>query len=105
MSITKSKVLVNVRVDADIKKQAEQVTEGLGINLSSAINLFLAQLVREQGMPFRPHLSEVTYADEKELDEKIQAGIMSYVAEETLPYQLYKERHKAFREGLLNEGN
>lgn len=37
-------VNVTVRVDKDIKKQAEVLFNDLGLNLSSAINMFLCYL-------------------------------------------------------------
>lgn len=42
------------RVDADLKKQAAELYESLGMNLNTAINVFLRQSVREQRMPFTP---------------------------------------------------
>lgn len=42
------------RVDEIVKKQAEELFGNIGISLSSAINMFLKQSVREQSIPFRP---------------------------------------------------
>ncbi len=43
---------LNIRVDDEIKKQAEQLFNDLGMNLSTAINVFLRQALIKQGMPF-----------------------------------------------------
>jgi len=43
---------VNVRTTADIKKGAEVVLNGLGLNISSAVNLFLKQVINYRGIPF-----------------------------------------------------
>ena len=43
---------INVRVDEDIKRQAEQIFGELGLNLSTAMNLFLRTAVRCGGIPF-----------------------------------------------------
>ncbi len=43
---------INVRTTVDVKKQAEVILNDLGLNLSSAINLFLKQLINYRGIPF-----------------------------------------------------
>ena len=46
---------LNIRVDSNLKKDAEDLFNRLGLNMSSAINLFLTQSVREQAIPFEIH--------------------------------------------------
>jgi DNA-damage-inducible protein J len=43
---------VNVRVDTELKKAAESLFEDLGLNMSSAITMFLRSAVRCDGIPF-----------------------------------------------------
>ena len=43
---------LSVRVDADIKRQAETVFHELGMTLSTGVNLYLNQVARQQGIPF-----------------------------------------------------
>ena len=47
-----SMINLNVRVDAEVKKQAEELYASLGLNLSSAINVFLRQSIEADGLPF-----------------------------------------------------
>ena len=49
MSETKT---LNLRVDAELKKQAELIFSDLGIPTSTAINMFLHSVVRYGGIPF-----------------------------------------------------
>ena len=42
----------SVRMDSDIKKQCEAMYGELGINLTTAINVFLRQSLRVGGFPF-----------------------------------------------------
>lgn len=42
----------SVRMDSDIKKQCESLYGELGINLTTAINVFLRQSLRAGGFPF-----------------------------------------------------
>ena len=41
-----------IRIDADIKKQATDLFNALGLDMSSAVNLFLHQCVLRGGLPF-----------------------------------------------------
>ena len=43
---------LTVRLDAQLKKDAEQLFNDLGMTLSGAINIFLHQAIEEQGLPF-----------------------------------------------------
>ncbi len=44
--------LINVNVDSQIKEEATCILKGLGLNMSTAINMFLAQVVKRDGIPF-----------------------------------------------------
>ena len=46
-------VNVTMRVDEELKKQADSLFADLGMSLSTAFNIFLRQSVREQQIPFR----------------------------------------------------
>ena len=43
---------INVRTDAALKAQAQQIFESIGLDLSTAVNLFLKQTVRAKNLPF-----------------------------------------------------
>ena len=45
-----------IRIDADIKKQATALFNELGLDMSTAINLFLHQCVLRGGLPFNVKL-------------------------------------------------
>ncbi len=45
---------IQVRVDAKVKKDAQAIFENMGLDLSSGVKLYLAQVIREQGLPFTP---------------------------------------------------
>ena len=52
-----------VRIDSEIKKQASAVFANLGLDMSTAVNMFLHQCVLHQGLPFAveiPQYSEKT---------------------------------------------
>ena len=43
---------INIQVDSNVKKEATMVLSELGLSMSSAINLFLKQVVKKNGIPF-----------------------------------------------------
>lgn len=45
---------LQVRLDDILKEQAQAVVQEMGLDLSGAIRIFLAQVVKENGLPFRP---------------------------------------------------
>lgn len=45
-------VALNVNVDAKVKEEATTILKELGLNMSTAINMFLVQIVKKDGIPF-----------------------------------------------------
>ena len=52
---------VNIRIDVDLKKRAEELFADLGINMTVAMTMFLRQAVRSQGIPFE--ISSISNSD------------------------------------------
>ena len=48
----------SVRMDSDIKRQCETLYGELGVNLTTAINVFLRQSLRVGGFPFEVRLDQ-----------------------------------------------
>lgn len=49
---------LNIKVDKDIKEKADQIYSEPGMNMTTAINVFLRATIREQGIPFALKLDE-----------------------------------------------
>ncbi len=43
---------LNIRTDKAIKEQAEEIFNELGLNMTTAVNIFLRTAIREHGIPF-----------------------------------------------------
>ena len=43
---------INIRMDDDLKKQADILFNELGLNMTTAFNIFVRQTVRQGGIPF-----------------------------------------------------
>ena len=48
---------LNIRTDKAVKAAAEKIFEELGMNMTTAVNIFLRQTIRENGIPFELKLS------------------------------------------------
>lgn len=47
-----SKVSTNISLDADLKAESIELFKDLGMDLTTAVTIFLKQSIRVQGMPF-----------------------------------------------------
>lgn len=43
---------LNIRTDKEVKDRAEVIFNELGLNLTTAVNMFLRTAIREHGIPF-----------------------------------------------------
>ena len=43
---------LNIRTDKDVKEKAEKIFNELGLNMTSAVNIFLRTAIHERGIPF-----------------------------------------------------
>ncbi len=64
---------IQIRTNQKTKKSAQLILEKLGLDLSTAINIYLVQIIAKKGIPFEI-LTEngMTVAEEKELLEDIE---------------------------------
>ena len=68
---------VNVRTTEEIKKGAEVILNGLGLNISSAVNLFLKQVINYRGIPFDlrlPNKETLNAMDDIENSRNLEAA-------------------------------
>ena len=49
---TGANVNINIRVDGEVKSKAQEVFAALGLDMTSAVNIFLRQAIRKNGIPF-----------------------------------------------------
>lgn len=52
----KMNAMIQTRVDAESKKQAEEILNKLGMTLNDAVRIFVSQVVMTRGLPFQPKL-------------------------------------------------
>ena len=71
---------VFARVEPEIKEQAEQVLDRLGIPMSNAVGMFLRQVVLQRGIPFEMKLPEnepvfLNGLTKQQLNAELEKGI------------------------------
>lgn len=95
---------LSVRVDNATKRQAEAVFAALGMNMSTGINIFLAQVARLRAIPFALELGKDTLESRMQdaVSEKISATISSgspvalYDETQTRPYLEYPDGRRVY---------
>lgn len=50
------KTTINVRIDKRDKDHAKMIFDSLGLDISTAVNMFIRQTIIENGLPFKPTL-------------------------------------------------
>ena len=76
---------ITIRIDKDLKKDANKLFDDLGLNLTTAITIFLKKAVREQKIPFQvSKTDEIRFLDKESLKE--------FALKET------RRHHKAYEE-------
>ncbi|MDR0929938.1 MAG: type II toxin-antitoxin system RelB/DinJ family antitoxin [Oscillospiraceae bacterium] len=68
MSIEKANV--SVKIDADVKEVASVLLRRMGMDMTTAIDMFFRQVIAEQRLPFQPAL-------QPSLDEQILAAALA----------------------------
>lgn len=61
-----------IRIEENTKKQAVELLEDLGINLSDAVNIFLRQVILQKGIPFEVKYPEDMYEFRPEVIEAME---------------------------------
>lgn len=60
---------LNIRTDKEIKEAAEKIYSSLGLNMTTAINMFLRASIRESGIPFDLKLNVTSDETIKAIEE------------------------------------
>lgn len=80
-----------IRIDKDVKKQATNLFNDLGMDMSSAVNIFLRQCILRGGLPFSVELPQYS---EETLKAMAEAKIISS-SEDTPSYSSIDDLKKA----------
>ena len=71
-------VNMSIRMDSELKKQADALLSDMGLNMTTAMNMFLRQVVRQGRIPFEIATdipNSETIAAIKEMDDMLSGKI------------------------------
>lgn len=88
---------INLRLDKELKTQAEQLFSSLGMNMTTALNIFLRQAVREQAIPFTITSKPPAPDYDMFITQKLAESEMK-VAEGTMKYHTHDDVFSAIEE-------
>lgn len=80
-----------IRIDENTKKQAVELLEGLGLNLSDAVNMFLRQVILRRGIPFDVSYPEDLWEFKPEVLEAMEEARQISRNPDTKKYDSFSE--------------
>jgi DNA-damage-inducible protein J len=73
---------ISVRIDDEVKRDAEQTLDTIGLSMSTAINIFLKKVAREKRIPFEltadPFYSENNIRYLENIMRDVKAGTAKF---------------------------
>ena len=90
------------RIEPDLKEQAEQILNAIGLPPSSAITMFYKQVVMQQGLPFDAKLNyrkpmDISSMTKDEFDFELEKGYQDAVEGRTkLIDEVFESLNKEF---------
>ena len=103
---------LTIRIDENIKQEAETLFSRIGLNMSSAINIFFRQSIREQSIPFELKPYDDYYTGEnlkrlkRSMEQSERGEVISFSMDELLVMETgaipqraieFLEKHKEAR--------
>jgi DNA-damage-inducible protein J len=77
---------INFRVDEELKTKAEVILAEMGLNMSSALNIFLQQMVNKRALPFAVEAADPFYS--KINQELLESRLANYKNNEKVEREL-----------------
>lgn len=81
---------INIRIEEKIKAQAAKTFAKLGLDMSSAVKIFLTQVVHENGLPFIPTINPTVIRDRWDAQIKEAVREQGYCTAKDLHVALLK---------------
>lgn len=94
-----TKSSVQVRLDEDLKKDAEMVFDNLGVDVPTAIRIFFKKVVATRSIPFSLEESPYSFTKEEE-DEILQAAKDSHEPKSTVAVTKTPQETQQFLDSL-----
>lgn len=63
---------INFRIEDDLKTEADYILDRIGISMSSALNIFIRQLIARRGIPFEVRVPDNPLSSPDRIRQAIQ---------------------------------
>lgn len=89
---------INFRVEESVKEKASKLFAELGLDMSTALNMFLRQSLIEGGMPFTPSIAGMKNAgitvieNEEQLDAALEFSNKEILEGKTISNNIVRKR-------------
>lgn len=103
MSQTEEKSRVSFRADAKLKEEATKVLSDMQLDLTTAFNLFLDQVVKQNKLPFEITNETAEERELKEIRAKVYEGIANAETDSGVDAKNYLKQLKEKKESLEHE--
>lgn len=92
MSTISNTTNLNVRVDSTLKEESDMLFKSLGLNMSTAINMFLTKCVKTSSIPFKIEENKPS----KELKRALKE--VDYMVKHPEKYKAYNSTKELFED-------
>lgn len=103
MTATKEKARISIRTDAKLKEDATKVLSNMQLDLTTAFNLFLDQVVKQNKLPFEITNETAEETALRKIRADIMEGLSDAEANNGIDARNYMQQLKAKKIELMNE--
>lgn len=103
MPATEEKARISFRTDPKLKEDATKVLADMQLDLTTAFNLFLDQVVKQNKLPFEVTNETAEQKELRELRASVERGVLQARAGEGIDARDYLAQLKAKKAEMLNE--
>ena len=83
---------ISVKIDKDLKEEADRLFNALGIPISTAMNIFIRQAVQKQAIPFEIALDEKAQINSLLNSMRAKAAIRGYMSDKEIDAEIAAAR-------------
>jgi len=100
--MTATKTTLNIKIDKSVKERATQLLEDMGLDHTTAINMYYRQIITEQRLPFQPSVAQSSSNDLLDLIKRKNIPNVTLLADENGHAYIDKEKHPDLYDWAVN---
>ena len=100
--MTTAKASVNVKIDAAVKEMATQLLERMGMDQTTAIDMFYRQIIAERKLPFQPSVAQSYGEQMLDIIKRKEIPNITLSADENGHAYIDKDKHPDLYDWAVN---